>query len=276
MDHCLKNVAYQRYSGDGYLLPPTDFNESFGLLFVNSGEVEVVLGSEIIRVEEQNAVVLPEKVMLFAYASKPAQIEVLSCPTALLQQMMQKVDAELFSLFMLQSRMRPYLLMQSTPSYQEVKEILLRADTEMQSKEPCYQLMLHGQTGRLMAVLLRQYASDKSDDDKLLYHNLSRMKKALLYMEEHLSEKVTLAQLGEIVHLSPDYFSHLLDVSTGKTAKQYLHALRMNFAMRLLVTTKMSVDDVAERVGYKGSNFFSALFQRTIGMTPTDYRTLFA
>ena len=276
MDLSLKNVTYQRHLGDGYLFPPTDFSDSFGLLYVHSGEVQVVLGSETINVSEQNAVVLPEKVMLFAYASQPAQIEVLTCPTALLRKMMQKVDAELFSLFMLQSRVRPYILTPDSPSYQEVKEILLRADIEVQSKEPCYQLMLHGQTGRLMATLLRQYSGEKTSDDRLLYHNLSRMQMALTYMEEHLSEKISLATLGEIVRLSPDYFSHLLDVSTGKTAKQYLQALRMNCAMGLLVKTDLSVEAVAERVGYKGSNFFSSLFQRTVGMTPSDYRELFS
>jgi two-component system response regulator YesN len=78
------------------------------------------------------------------------------------------------------------------------------------------------------------------------------------------------------VHLSPDYFSHLLDISTGKTAKQYLQALRMNKAMGLLVQTKLSVETVAEQVGYRGSNFFSSLFSRTVGMSPSDYRALFS
>ena len=276
MELLLNDVIYERHSGKGYLFPPADFSESFGLLFVNRGEVEVVLGSEVVKVTEQNAVVLPEKVTLFAYAEKDSQIEVLTCPTVLLQKMMQKIDAELFSLFMLQSRMRPYLITPDALAYAEAKEVLLRADTETQAKEPCYQLMLHGETGRLMASLLRQYAGDKTADDRLLYHNLSRMKEALLYMEEHLQEKIALASLGEIVHLSPDYFSHLLDVSTGKTAKQYLQALRMNKAMGLLVQTKLSVEAVAEQVGYKGSTFFSSLFSRTVGMSPSDYRALFS
>lgn len=275
MERLQNNVSYMRHTGQGYILPPTDFSESFGILFVNKGEAKAVLGSEIVMLHKGDAVVLPEKVMLFAYADTDAEIEVLSCPTALLQKMMQPIDAELFSLFMLQSRMRPYMLLSDTNAYREARQVLVTAETESQSKEPCYQLMLHAETGRLMATLLRQYASEKTPDDRLLYHNLSRMKEVLLYMEEHLEEKIPLLTLSERIHLSPDYFSHLLYISTGKTAKQYIHALRMNKAMKLLVQTGSPIAQVAECVGYKGSTFFSELFTRTVGITPSDYRTLF-
>ena len=275
MEFYMQNVSYEQYNGKGYLLRPIDFAESFGLLFVKRGAVKLVLGSEVVTISEPNAVILPENVMLFAHAEQYAQIEVLSCPTFIVQRMMQKIDAELFSLFMLQSRMRPYLLSPDSPVYNDVKDILSRVEIESQLKDTCHQLMLHAETGRLIAILLRQYATDKTQDDRLLYHNLSRMQKALIYIENHLSEKISLTNLGEMVHLSPDYFSHLLDISTGKTAKQYLHALRMNKAMYLLTHTKMSIGEVAEKVGYKGSTFFSTLFCRTLGMSPSNYRELF-
>ena len=267
-------VTYRQFSGSGYLLPPTDFGASFGLLYAEKGNARVYLGGEGVDLCQGQAVVLPENMMLFAHADTFARLQMLACPTAVLRAMMQLLDSDLFTLFLLQARMRPYVLTEEDSAYGEATSAMSMAVVECQAKEPCYLLMMHAQTGRLLAALLRQYAAEKTENDRLLYHNLSRMTEVIRYMETHADQKLSLSDLSEKMQLSPDYFSRLLYSCTGKTAKQYIQAIRLNEALRLLAVTDLSVGEIAKRVGYSSTNFFGTLFLRTLSMTPTAYRQI--
>ncbi len=86
-------------------------------------------------------------------------------------------------------------------------------------------------------------------------------------------EELSLNKLASHVNFSPNHLSMIFSAQTGMTFIRYLTDLRMNKAMELLrCTSKRSVDISAE-VGYKDPHYFSYLFKKTVGMTPTQYRT---
>ena len=269
-----KTVLFTSFAGKDMLLPPTDFSHAFGLLHVAQGQANVMLSGQEVMMKQGDVLLIPQNVVIFAKSEEHTSLKLLCSPVALVKNMMQTVEKDLFDMLLLQARMRPYLLTENTSAYDDILSALRLAEDESQSKEPGYLLMMHAQTGSLAASLLRRYSIDKNDSDRMLCHNLSRMTGALTYMEANLGKKLTLANISQQMGLSADYFSHLVQNSTGKTAMQYLQVLRVNSAMHQLLTTTASLGDIAKSVGYANAHSLSAVFSHLVGMTPTAFRRL--
>jgi two-component system response regulator YesN len=83
-----------------------------------------------------------------------------------------------------------------------------------------------------------------------------------------LSSDSVAARLG----ISGDHLSRLLKRATGLTFIEYLTRLRMKRAMELLHDPMVRVGEVADLSGYKDARYFSTLFRRVVGMTPSEFR----
>ena len=92
------------------------------------------------------------------------------------------------------------------------------------------------------------------------------------YMEKHLSEKCTLADISAFAHFSPVYFHGLFKLATGKTPYEYLAELRIEEAKRLLMTESLGMTEIAERCGFTSQSYFNYSFKRLTSLTPSEYR----
>ena len=97
--------------------------------------------------------------------------------------------------------------------------------------------------------------------------------KARLFLEERFSDpNLMLSDAAEAVHLSQSHLSTIFAQETGMTFTQYLTGLRIGRARELLETTDLRSFRIAEDVGYNDAHYFSYMFKRHTGMTPSDYR----
>jgi two-component system response regulator YesN len=110
----------------------------------------------------------------------------------------------------------------------------------------------------------------QEQDETQSFH--SSIREAVVYLQEHYMDEITLEVMSELVHVSPAYFSRLFQKETSKTFTGYLTNLRLNQAKYLLLHTELPVYDIAERVGYRNTRYFLKLFKETVGFTPTEYR----
>ena len=95
------------------------------------------------------------------------------------------------------------------------------------------------------------------------------------YIEENYGdEELSLNKLAGHVNFSPNHLSMVFSAQTGMTFIKYLTDYRMNKAKELLRCTNKRGSDISYEVGYKDPHYFSYLFKRTQGMTPTQYRDL--
>ena len=92
------------------------------------------------------------------------------------------------------------------------------------------------------------------------------------YLQEHLAEEVSLSVLAEQFHLNPQYISQLFKSEIGVGFLAYLTNIRMEKAKKLLLSTSLSVADVAERSGYGDYRVFTKVFKKSEGSTPSQYR----
>ena len=92
------------------------------------------------------------------------------------------------------------------------------------------------------------------------------------YLQEHLSEEISLAVLADEFHLNPQYISQLFKNEIGVNFLAYLTNIRMERAKKLLLTTDLSVADISEQSGYGDYRVFTKGFKKAEGVTPSQYR----
>ena len=95
------------------------------------------------------------------------------------------------------------------------------------------------------------------------------------YMQEHLSEEISLSVLGEVFHLNPQYISQLFKNEIGVGFLAYLTNIRIEKAKKLLLSTSLSVTEIAEHTGYGDYRVFTKVFKKTEGITPSQFRREF-
>jgi transcriptional regulator GlxA family with amidase domain len=93
----------------------------------------------------------------------------------------------------------------------------------------------------------------------------------LEYMRAHLSEPLTVADLADLVSLSPSAFAHLFRDITGRSPYQFLKEMRLDRARELLVDGNFTVARISKEVGYASVSHFISEFRGRFGVTPRAY-----
>lgn len=92
------------------------------------------------------------------------------------------------------------------------------------------------------------------------------------YIDRHYMEPITLQDIGEALHMSPYYLSHVFKQMSGYSPVQYLLRRRIGEAQTLLITTDYSITRISEMVGYDTQSYFNLQFTKHVGMPPNKYR----
>ncbi|MFD7525306.1 response regulator [Paenibacillus chitinolyticus] len=100
----------------------------------------------------------------------------------------------------------------------------------------------------------------------------SVLKEAKDWIDGHFVEEITLEQAAERVHLSPHYFSKMFKRHMGATFIDYVTRLRIEKAKELMKNEELSLKEVCFEAGYKDPNYFSRVFRKVTGVSPTEYR----
>jgi two-component system response regulator YesN len=99
-----------------------------------------------------------------------------------------------------------------------------------------------------------------------------RIYKIISYLNDHLEEDISLKKLSEVFFLHPSYLSQLFKTETGMNYHEYLAKLRIERAKQFLLTSDLSVDQIAEKTGFGNYRTFSAAFRRLEKNSPSEFR----
>ena len=99
------------------------------------------------------------------------------------------------------------------------------------------------------------------------------IEKAKLYItENYMDYELSVEKICSVLHVSSTYFSTMFKKETGKSFVNFLTELRLEQAITLLNTTDYKTYIIAENVGYSEANYFSYVFKKKFGMSPSKYR----
>lgn len=138
-----------------------------------------------------------------------------------------------------------------------------RLAMETEALSVCYDLMARLLTDNEQRTTI--YSLESSQQ-------MQYVEKAIQYMREHLGEGILVTQISSVIGLNANYLSSLFKDATGLSLQQYLIRLRLQTALAMLTEDKISVAEVAARVGYKSSASFCKAFHQIYGITPESSR----
>lgn len=140
------------------------------------------------------------------------------------------------------------------------------SDPGIQNEELCSYLAAAVVT---TALQLHRTAAERAEQAHYALGVRTRM-----YLDRHYLEPLTLDQIAQAMGVSKYHLDRVFLASVGCTPVQYITRRRMARAQTLLGSTRQSVQRIAAQCGYSNYNYFTALFRRTVGMTPGEYRKL--
>ncbi|MFB9267054.1 GlxA family transcriptional regulator [Bradyrhizobium erythrophlei] len=132
-------------------------------------------------------------------------------------------------------------------------------------------------TGKLMLidsnrVSQASYASRTHDTQ----HSDALVAQAQSWMEKSLQQGFSLATLARHLSVSEHTLNRRFKLAVGEAPLQYLQALRVDVAKRLIESSRLKLDAVSARVGYNDLSTFRRLFKRETGLSPREYQRRFA
>lgn len=107
---------------------------------------------------------------------------------------------------------------------------------------------------------------DMSDED------LQRLSRITRYIMLNYKNKISLDDISELEHLSPYYLSHLIKENLGFNFQNFVNAIRLEFAEKLLVFSNMTLMQISMECGFSSPNYFNKCFSAWHGKTPSQYR----
>ena len=100
----------------------------------------------------------------------------------------------------------------------------------------------------------------------------SPIRKAIEFIRINLNQDLSLDSISVALHLSPSELSRQFKKETGENISDYVNKRRINEALYLLENESISITDVSYMVGFNDVNYFTKVFKKIKGMTPSRYR----
>lgn len=135
---------------------------------------------------------------------------------------------------------------------------------DMGNKRSCNQITMGLLLLQLLNYMDKMETGSSRFDTELTGNVLS-------YIEEHYKDG-SLSELAELMNYDVYWLSREIKKRTGKTYKELLQAKRMNQAVYLLTSSRLTISDIIESVGYDNTSYFYRKFKERYGVSPKDYR----
>jgi AraC-like DNA-binding protein len=125
----------------------------------------------------------------------------------------------------------------------------------------------------MAAAPRRKLVSNMYESENLVNSSKSRrITKACKYIEENISQKISLAEVAALVNMSESAFSHFFKKKTGISFITYVNNLRVAKACDLLASTSLSASEICYDCGFNNKSNFIRIFTKRKNMTPIEYR----
>lgn len=169
----------------------------------------------------------------------------------------QKMKSKLLELFILTQRVVPYEVGEREPGERDYLLEILEIN-DIKDLNITYINYLRSLLARL----------EETKNCKLSGLILS----ALRYIEENYRDNIGLDDVAKQINMSYHHFSKFFKESTGKNFVDYLTELRVEKAKEILKDKTINIKEICYEVGYTDPNYFSKIFKKSTGMTPTEFR----
>ncbi|MDO5336494.1 MAG: AraC family transcriptional regulator [Eubacteriales bacterium] len=153
----------------------------------------------------------------------------------------------------------------TSPDYQWIfRQMIL----ELQMCRPNYEELLSLLLRHIFLLINRHI----KEGNKATSYMLEETERATRYFNENYNKPISIEEYALSRHVSACWFIRKFKYYTGISPMQYVLSIRIANAQNLLETTSYTVAEIADIIGYDNPLYFSRLFKKQLGMSPTEYR----
>ena len=149
----------------------------------------------------------------------------------------------------------------------EIFEIYFNED-----ENPKYTLMLKLKVMEFLYYLWESCTVSADGRNQLTDKSHKVILEAVKYINDNYSAKLSLEQLADHFGYSKYHFARMFKRYTGKTVTEHINILRCEKASVMLAGTNSTIADISSECGFDGQSYFTEIFRKNYGITPTEYR----
>ena len=197
-------------SGEGRIVSSRSHKTSMEIVEVTSGAVMVQIGTELVAAGEGDFLYIPPAMTFRVDAATDyAAVRGMIFDMSIIEANLENFDSEIFYMFYVQSKNKITVFGADHPVNPTLKRFMQESYDEYSEKEICYKLPIRANIYHMMTALLRYYCGSKNELDRMIYHNVLRLRPVINYIDEHYREKIYIEELSAMINVSPDYFTKM-------------------------------------------------------------------
>ena len=162
----------------------------------------------------------------------------------------------------------PYITTFTPEDTKILREEFSMLECEMQSKSPLRTALIQAMVNKLLIKIIRA----ASDAPSVPARKSDNMHNAISYVRTHFKESITMEETAALCHVTQSHFCKHFKKYTGLTFKEYLISLRLDYALRLILTTELPITQICIESGFASPSYFTKAFFKRFGKKPSQLR----
>lgn len=252
----VNSCGIENHTKYDYSVLRTNGRKDYHFLYLKSGFITITLGNRTVRAKEgQCAVFFPGVRQEYSFLAKDNPITYFVHFTG--------VAADEAMTYLMDHSAMIYDIVNKT-AFEDIFYQLIRVHN---LKESIYVLEENSYLMRLITMLA---ALSNASRSKGIRNDIIGVTE---YIHEHYHEEIDFRQYAESLFLSYSHFVHLFTKATGTSPHKFLLQVRIDKAKNFLLHTSMNISEVSSHVGFSDPLYFSRLFRKYTGQSPSEYRS---
>ncbi|MFS0882353.1 AraC family transcriptional regulator [Metabacillus niabensis] len=268
-----KVTAYYFKEWDGFYMP-FHTHVAIEIMYVMSGECTVEVKQEGFKMKKNQFILIDSYVPHRLVVEKDKPCRMLNLEFALTESHrtfpslceLAKESDELYEL--LKYEQAYHLLKDSNGVFHSLRTLVFELDNRLNDVKDNY-LMVHLLIAQLLLLIARNVVQIKQQSSQ---QTDQYVKKVIEYLHENYDYEIKIDHLSAITHLHPNYLHRIFKESMGCTIIEYLTRIRIEKAKMLITQTDIPITEVSSFIGMNSSQYFSKVFKKYTGITPTEFR----
>lgn len=173
------------------------------------------------------------------------------------------------------SKMFQNRLLRNHPATEKIIKLFAEIGEEFKNKSDEYELSVNLNIIKIILTLIRdlEYMDKNQESVNSQIKHIESVKIAMEYINNNLSEDISLNEIADKVGLSPNYFSTIFKEATSASIWSYLTSKRISWAMLLMnENPDHKIIDIATQCGFNNTANFNKAFKKHTGLTPSEFK----
>lgn len=235
-----------------------------GLVSVNLTEYEVESGSIVLILPGQLHAIYTKNLQRMEYEN------IIFSPDLLRSGVVDICETEYLFPLLSGGITLPVHFKKGMEAHEEISRILDACDQIGKEKKEGSEFLIKSMIFQIFYVFINRCSH--SGVRKVIPRDLDRMKKVMKYIEDHYSEKISIAEIAGEVGCAPSYFMRIFKKNIGVSFIEYLNDFRIDTGARLLKETSSSIMEIAMKVGFDNLSYFNRSFKKKYKVSPGQFR----